>query len=233
MRRTVARGVFVTGTDTGVGKTVVAAALLRGLVREGLKVAGMKPVASGAELSACGLRNADALALARAANVKAAYETINPYCFAPPIAPHIAASDAGCVIDVRHLRQRFDALASTADCVVVEGAGGWLTPIGRAQTMADIAIALDLPVVLVIALKLGCINHALLTARALAAAGAELAGWVGNSIAPDFDRKADNIAALEGLLQQPAAAIVSYAAQRPDALELPAAAVRHLMAQAR
>jgi dethiobiotin synthetase len=233
MTRTCVRGVFVTGTDTGVGKTVIAAALMRALVRAGLKVAGMKPVASGSELTACGLRNADALALVQAANVAAAYETVNPYCFAPPIAPHIAAREAGCVIDVERLRQSFDALASRADCVVVEGAGGWLTPIGPAQTMADVAAALHLPVVLVVALKLGCINHALLTARALAADGAPLAGWIGNSIAPEFARKADNIAALERLLREPPAMIVSYASQLPDALELPAAAVRHLMAHPR
>jgi dethiobiotin synthetase len=233
MRRTAARAVFVTGTDTGVGKTVVAAALMRALVREGFKVAGMKPVASGAERTPAGLRNADALALVAAANVAAAYELVNPYCFAPPIAPHIAAREAGCVIDMERLRHSFDALASNADCVVVEGAGGWATPIGPAQTMADVATALQLPVLLVVALKLGCINHACLTARALAADGAALAGWIGNSITAEFDRKEDNIAELERLLQEPAATIVSYTSQLPEGLVLPAAAVRHLMARPR
>src|SRR5665213_3141995 len=155
-----ARGVFVTGTDTGVGKTVLAAALVRTLVRQGLRVAAMKPIASGADSTAAGLRNADALILAQAANVAAAYCTINPYCFAPAIAPHLAAREAGVVIDTALLCERFRELADRADCVVVEGAGGWLTPIGPAQTMADVAAALSLPVVLVVGLKLGCLNHA-------------------------------------------------------------------------
>ena len=225
----VARGVFVTGTDTGVGKTVIAVALIRALVRQGLRVAAMKPVASGAGLTSCGLRNADALALAEAANVTAAYETVNPYCFAPPIAPHIAAREAGSLIDTAVLHERFCELASLADCVIVEGAGGWLTPIGRGQTMADIASTLALPVVLVVGLRLGCLNHAALTARALASHAAQRAGWIGNSIDPEFDRKTDTIAALEELLQEPAAMIVSYASQTPEALELPLAAVMQLM----
>ena len=230
MREAGARGVFIAGTDTGVGKTVVAAALVRALVREGLLVAAMKPVAAGAELTPCGLRNADALRLIEAANVTAAYERVNPYCFAPPIAPHIAAHEAGSLIDTALLRECFQELADLSDCVVVEGAGGWLTPIGPGQTMADVAAALGLPVVLVVGLKLGCLNHAALTARALGSHGAGLAGWIGNSITPDFDRKTANIAALEKILKEPAATIVSYASQRPEALELPPAAARHLMA---
>jgi dethiobiotin synthetase len=222
--------VFITGTDTGVGKTVIAAALIRALVRAGLRVAAMKPVASGAHLSPGGLRNADALALLQAANVAAAYENVNPYCFAPPIAPHIAAREARALIDTALLQERFNELAALADCVVVEGAGGWLTPIGPVQTMADVASALHLPVVLVVGLKLGCINHAHLTARALANHGAGFAGWIGNSIAPEFDRKTATIAALENILKEPAAAIVSYASQTPEALELPTAAARHLTA---
>jgi dethiobiotin synthetase len=222
-------GVFVTGTDTGVGKTVVAAALIKSLARQGVRVAGMKPIASGASMTPSGLRNADALALMRSGNVAAAYETVNPYCFAAPIAPHIAARDARVVVDVELVRARFDALARASDCVVVEGAGGWLTPIGESASMADVAAALALPVVLVVALKLGCLNHALLTARALAAHGAGLAGWIGNSIDPAFERAADNIAELEQRLQR-AAAIVPYASHAPEALELPLAAARHLLA---
>jgi dethiobiotin synthetase len=230
MREAVARGVFIAGTDTGVGKTVVAAALVRALVREGLLVAAMKPVAAGAELTPCGLRNADALSLIEAANITAAYERVNPYCFAPPIAPHIAAHEAGSLIDTTLLRECFQELADVSDCVVVEGAGGWLTPIGPGQSMADVAAALCLPVVLVVGLKLGCLNHAALTARALGSHGAGLAGWIGNSITPDFARKTANIVALEEILKEPAATIVSYASRRPEALELPPAAARHLMA---
>jgi dethiobiotin synthetase len=224
-----ARGVFVTGTDTGVGKTVVAAALVRALVRQGLQVAAMKPIASGAGPTAAGLRNADALILAQAANVEAPYDTINPYCFAAPIAPHLAAREAGILIDTALLYERFAELANRADCVVVEGAGGWLTPIGPAQTMADVAAALSLSVVLVVGLKLGCLNHAQLTARALAAHAAGLRGWVGNSIDREFDRKEANIAALEELLQEPATAIVSFASQRPEELELAPTAARRLV----
>jgi dethiobiotin synthetase len=232
MRRVVKSGVFVTGTDTGVGKTVVAAALIKALARQGVRVAGMKPVAAGASMTPSGLRNADALALLQASNVAAAYETVNPYCFAAPIAPHIAARDASVVVNVEFLRQRFDELAKAADCVVVEGAGGWLTPISASASMADLAAALALPVVLVVGLKLGCLNHALLTARALAAHGAGLAGWIGNSIVPAFERAADNIAELEKRLR-PAAAIVPYASHAPEALELPLAAALDLMALSR
>ena len=120
MTRPAARGVFVTGTDTGVGKTVVAAALIRALARQGLRVAGMKPVAAGASATPSGLRNADALALMQAANVRAPYDTVNPYCFAAPIAPHIAARDARSAVDIDLIRRRFAELASDADCVVVE-----------------------------------------------------------------------------------------------------------------
>jgi dethiobiotin synthetase len=231
MTRPVGGGVFIAGTDTGVGKTVVAAALIRALARAGLRVAGMKPVAAGASATPSGLRNADALALLQAANVAAPYERVNPYCFAAPIAPHIAARDARVAIDIELIRGRFAELARDADCVVVEGAGGWLTPISERASMADIAAALALPVVLVVGLKLGCLNHACLTARALAAHAAGFAGWIGNSIDPAFERAADNIAELERRLQ-PAAAIVPYASHEPEALELPSAAALNLVARA-
>jgi dethiobiotin synthetase len=172
MTRPAARGVFVTGTDTGVGKTVVAAALIRALARQGLRVAGMKPVAAGASATPSGLRNADALALMQAANVRAPYDTVNPYCFAAPIAPHIAARDARSAVDIDLIRRRFAELASDADCVVVEGAGGWLTPVSEHASMADVAAALALPVVLVVGLRLGCLNHARLTAQASPAGSA-------------------------------------------------------------
>jgi dethiobiotin synthetase len=132
-------------------------------------------------------------------------------------------------MDIELLRQRFDELARDADCVVVEGAGGWLTPISDCASMADVAAALALPVVLVVGLKLGCLNHAFLTAGALAAHGVSLAGWIGNSIDPAFERAADNIGELEKRLQ-PAAAIVPYASHAPAALELPPAAALALMA---
>jgi dethiobiotin synthetase len=231
MTNAVARGVFIAGTDTGVGKTVIAAALIRALVRDGLRVAAMKPVAAGADMTASGLRNADALTLLAASNVAAPYERVNPYCFAAPIAPHIAARDAGITVDIELLRQRFAELASEADCVVVEGAGGWLTPISTGASMADVAAALALPAVLVVGLRLGCLNHAFLTVDAVAARGVPFAGWVGNSIDPAFERAADNIGELARRLQ-PAAAIVPYASHAPEALELPSAAARNLVARA-
>jgi len=226
------RGIFVTGTDTGVGKTVVATALIRTLARSGLRVAGMKPVASGAALTQDGLRNADALALMRASNVAAPYEVVNPYCFSAPIAPHIAAQEQRVVVDLALLRERYATLAAFADCVVVEGAGGWLSPVSITASMADVAAALALPVVLVVGLKLGCLNHAFLTARAIGAHAAGLAGWIGNRIDPEFERAAENIATLEGHLA-PAAAIVPYAAASPDSVELPVRAARDLMGLAR
>src|SRR4029077_5505559 len=150
-----ARGLFVTGTDTGVGKTLIACALVRGLVASGLQVAVMKPVASGAGRTSQGLRNADALALAECANVPQHYEEVNPFCFEPAISPHIAAEDAGIRIDIGRILQVYRGIAARADWVIVEGAGGWLAPVGEHESMADIARALALPVLLVVGLKLG------------------------------------------------------------------------------
>jgi len=207
------RGVFITGTDTGVGKTLVAAALIRMLAGLGVRVAGMKPVASGAERTAEGLRNADALALMNAANVAAAYDTVNPYCFETPIAPHIAAREAGVAIDVHLVRRRFEELAHDAELVVVEGAGGWLAPISATQTLADIALALEIPVILVVGLRLGCLNHALLTAESLASRRASLAGWIANHVDPEFERSAENLATLSARLQAEPLAVVPFVTQ--------------------
>jgi len=225
------RGLFIAGTDTGVGKTRVTVGLLRAMSTADRRVVGMKPVASGAEQTAEGLINADAAMIAAASPIIVPIRAINPYCFATPVSPHIAALRARQTIDIEPIVAAFAQLASYADFVLVEGTGGWLTPINREQTMADIATRLGLPVVLVVGLKLGCLNHAALTARALGSHGAGLAGWIGNSITPDFDRETANIAALEKILQEPAATIVSYASQGPEALELPPAAARQLMAR--
>lgn len=219
--------VFITGTDTGVGKTHVALALIRGLVRDGRRVAAMKPVAAGATREAAAtpqtsaicqpgaLRNEDALRLAAAANVAVPYETLNPYCLAPPISPHIAAEEAGIVIDPAVIRREFEKITSLADCVVVEGAGGWWAPISRTQTMEDIALALDLPVILVVGLRLGCLNHALLTASAVRASGLKLAHWIANGIEPRFERSAENVARLSAALGPPLA-VVPHSLHRAD-----------------
>lgn len=200
-------GLFVTGTDTGVGKTHVAVALIRGLVSEGKRVAAMKPVAAGAIREPEGLRNADALQLAAAANVTAPYQRVNPYCLVEPVSPNIAAEAARIVIDPAVIRREFDELATVADCIVVEGAGGWLAPISGARTMEAVALALDLPVVLVVGLRLGCLNHALLTAQAVRASGLELAHWVANTIEPQFERAAENVARLSAVLGPPLAIV--------------------------
>lgn len=215
---------FVTGTDTGVGKTLVSAALTRALVDRGLRVAVMKPVASGSDPTPRGPRNSDALALMAAANVTAPYEVVNPYCFLPPISPHIAAREAGVLVDLTLLRSRFDSLASAADCVIVEGAGGWLAPLSDTATMAELAAALSLPVLLVVGLRLGCLNHALLSRESIAARGMSFAGWVANAIDPSFDRAEENLAALTARLGAPPLARVPFLDRGLGAPDLRAAA---------
>jgi dethiobiotin synthetase len=210
------KGFFVTGTDTGVGKTVAAAALTRALVARGLRVAVMKPIASGSDPTREGLRNSDALTLMAAANVAAPYQAVNPYCFRPPISPHIAAREAGVAIDLAVLRSGFDSLAAGSDCVIVEGAGGWLAPISDSATMADLAAALDLPVLLVVGLRLGCLNHALLTRESLSTRGVAFAGWIANAVDAHFDRSAENLATLTARLGAPPLARLPFLAQ-PDA----------------
>lgn len=202
-----ARGFFVTGTDTGVGKTLFAAALTRAFARGGARVAVMKPVASGAVRAPEGLRSEDALTLMAEASVAAPYETVNPYCFLPPIAPHIAAAQVGMRIDLDVLRARYRSLASGVDCVIVEGAGGWLAPITRDAGMAEIACTLDLQVILVVGMRLGCLNHALLTYESIRARAGNFAGWVANGIDPAMERAAENHETLRQRLGEPLAVI--------------------------
>jgi len=203
-----ARSVFVAGTDTGVGKTHVAVRLIRTFAKEGLRVAGMKPVAAGAEQRPEGLRNDDAVALIGASNVDAPYSLVNPVCLPLATSPHIAARAAGVTIDVGVLVERYRELAQRADVVVVEGAGGWLAPIGETRggvgpSMQDVAVALALPVLLVVGVRLGCINHALLTQEAILRAGLEIEGWVANPVEPGFDDSGEYVAALEERLEPP------------------------------
>lgn len=206
------RGVFITGTDTEVGKTFVATALVRSLVDAGHRIAGMKPIAAGAEETADGPQNTDAIALRAAANVPAPYEIVNPYCLKLPASPHIAAAKEGISVKIAPIVQAFGQLTRHSDLVVVEGAGGWLAPINESETMADIAIALDLPVILVVGLRLGCLNHALLTAQAVEARGLALAGWIGNHLQPRFEHAAENLATLEARLPAPLLEVVSFQA---------------------
>lgn len=191
-----ARGFFVTGTDTGVGKTLVACALLHAFASRGLRAVGMKPVAAGAEWRDGVLINDDVAQLMAASNVTAPRELINPYCFEPPIAPHIAASLAGVEISINRLLTCFDQLAVRAERVIVEGAGGFCVPLNARETSADLAQRLALQVVMVVGMRLGCINHALLTAEAIRARGLLLAGWIANHIGPAMAQADANVATL-------------------------------------
>jgi dethiobiotin synthetase len=203
-----ARGLFVTGTDTGVGKTHVAAALLRGLAAIGWRAAAMKPVAAGIDAGA--RINADVAALAGAANVDVPLADVNPYAFESPIAPHVAAARAGVAIDVETIAAAYERIAARAQAVVVEGAGGALVPLGIRADMLDIAARLHLPVLLVVGVRLGCLNHALLSAVAIRARGLVLAGWVANRIDPAMDAADDNIRLLEYSLPAPLCAEVEW-----------------------
>ena len=208
-------GFFVTGTDTGVGKTLVACSLIRAFAARGQRVVGMKPVASGAALRGNELVHDDVERLIAAGNVAAPREHVNPYCFAPAIAPHIAAAEAGMRIDLEHILRCFTALAVRADHVVVEGIGGFRVPLGAGADTAQLAARLALPVVLVVGMRLGCLNHALLTAEAIAGRGLALAGWVANHVDPQMAAADENVQALEALLAAPLIARIAFAAA-PD-----------------
>jgi len=173
-------------------------------------VAAMKPVASGCMQTPAGLRNDDAEALRAAMTVRAAYGDVNPYAFEPAIAPHIAAMEAGCPIDFGVLDGCYKRLCRQSDVIIVEGAGGWLAPLDATRTFADLAVRWQLDVVLVVGLRLGCLNHALLTAEAIEARGLKLAGWVGNSVDPDFERREANTDTLRSRLAANCLGIFPY-----------------------
>ena len=199
-----AEGWFVTGTDTGVGKTLIASALLVFAAQQGRRTVGLKPLASGSEWTAQGLRNEDALRLQASATQKLSYEEVNPVALEPAIAPHVALQERGWMLDAAQLLAMCQpALLHPHDVAVVEGAGGWRVPLNDHETMADFARLLGFPVVLVVGLRLGCINHALLSAAAIRADGLELAGWVGNQIDPSLARVEDNLATLDRMLPAP------------------------------
>lgn len=203
-------GVFVTGTDTHVGKTWISLGLLTGLKGRGLRVGAMKPVASGCTDTAQGLRNDDALRLQATANVPLPYERVNPVSLAPPIAPHLAAREAHTRIDVDALAAAYREIARECDWTVVEGVGGWRVPLNDSQTLADLVKAMGLPVILVVAIRLGCLNHGLLTAEAIRHEGIELRGWVANRTDPEMPHAQDNIDALRARLDAPLLGVVPY-----------------------
>ncbi|MGD9662576.1 MAG: dethiobiotin synthase [Porticoccaceae bacterium] len=207
---------FVSGTDTDVGKTFVASALLARAGQLGLRTAGFKPVAAGAQSTAEGLRNGDALELMAAANQVLPYNAVNPYCFEAAIAPHIAAAEQGVEVSVDTLLKAMERFRATAvDFSLVEGAGGWRVPLNSQQSFADFAVALNVPVIMVVAMRLGCINHAVLTAEAIAGDGLPLAGWVANqAVAAVMPHYRDNVRTLQALLPAPLLGEIPYCPQK-------------------
>ncbi len=206
-------GFFITGTDTGVGKTHVTAALLRAASQLGYSTVGMKPVAAGFEKHGDLWRNDDVEALIAASSVKADRKLVNPYALRAAIAPHIAAEQQGVALRIPPLRAAFDALAEQADVVLVEGVGGFVVPIDVEHDTGDLAIALNLPVILVVGMRLGCLNHALLTAEAINRRGLSLAGWVANDLGTNMAEFGANLDAIERRLDLPTLAVLPW---RPD-----------------
>lgn len=207
---------FVTGTDTEVGKTVASCALLQAAALRGYRTVGYKPVASGSEMTTDGLRNGDALALQRNSTLSLAYQDINPYTFAEPTSPHIISADEGRPILATVMSDGLRALEAQADWVLVEGAGGWFTPLSTTLTFADWVLAEQLPVILVVGVKLGCINHAMLTAQAVQHAGLTLAGWVANDVTPPGKRHQEYMATLSRVLPAPLLGEIPWLDESPE-----------------
>lgn len=218
---------FIAGTDTGVGKTLAAVALLEKARAAGLTTAAVKPVAAGCERHREGLRNSDALDLQRAMTLALSYDQVNPVALAPPVAPHIAAREAEVPVTAAGLAEHCRRVQGLgADLLLVEGAGGWRVPLNDDETLADLVRLLGLPVILVVGIRLGCINHALLTAEAIRADGIPLAGWIANTVDPAISRYRDNVEALAQRLQGPLLGEIPFmdapsGARGADALTLP------------
>ncbi len=204
---------FVTGTDTGVGKTLVSCALLHALGARGCRTAGFKPVAAGCEADG---RNGDAIALQAAATTAFSHEQVNPYCLTEEIAPHVAAQREGVRIELPRILALYRELAAQCDMVIVEGAGGFAVPLNEREDSSDLARELGLPVILVVGMRLGCLSHALLTARAISDCGLKCAGWVANTVNPDMAALPDNIAALRERIAAPLLGVLPHMTE-PDA----------------
>ncbi|WP_230352073.1 dethiobiotin synthase [Lelliottia sp. WAP21] len=204
---------FVTGTDTEVGKTVASSALLQAARLQGFLTAGYKPVASGSDMTPDGLRNTDALTLQRHSALTLSYQAVNPYTFAEPTSPHIVSADEQRPIDFAVMSAGLKALEKSAEWVLVEGAGGWFTPLSETQTFADWVSLERLPVILVVGVKLGCINHAMLTAQAIQRSGLPLAGWIANDVVPPGRRHQEYLATLKRLLPAPCLGEIPWLAE--------------------
>ncbi len=207
---------FITGTDTEIGKTFVTCALLHSARVAGLSAVGYKPIAAGAEEIDGIWSNEDARRLQNASSPGFLLDEINPLCLREPVAPHIAAASENIVLDVPPLVAGFERLAKRADCVLVEGVGGFRVPLDDRLDTADLALAMRLPVILVVGMRLGCINHALLTAEAIAARGLHLAGWVANTLAPRMNRFDENLEALAARLPAPLLGVVPFSEAGPQ-----------------
>jgi dethiobiotin synthetase len=206
------QGIFVTGTDTGCGKTEISLGLVLALQQRGLSVQTMKPVASGCERRAEGLRSGDAVRLGAQASREMPYELVNPYAFQSPVAPHIAAGQEGTDIDRLVIHERAELLGAGADLLVVEGVGGWRVPLGPSLFVSDLPRELGLPVLMVVGMRLGCINHSLLTAEGVQGTGNRLAGWVANQIDPEMQVRDENLATLAALIAAPFLGLVPWMA---------------------
>jgi dethiobiotin synthetase len=202
--------VFITGTDTEVGKTFYSRLLLRSLSAHGLHTAAMKPLASGAQMQNGKLRNNDALLLQQAATTSFSYELCNPYCFEAAIAPHLAAKQVGVRIDSNLILHAYEQLKQQADITLVEGVGGWMVPVDDDQTVADLVQLMRLPVILVVAMRLGCINHALLTAENIKMRGLALLGWVANVIEPEMSHLDENIESIAQRIHAPLLDVIEF-----------------------
>ena len=207
--------VYVTGTDTGIGKTLASCALLHALRGHGLRVAGMKPVASGCERIDGEWKNADAMALQQAGEPAIAYADINPFALEHPLAPELAARDAGLEVCLPSILAAHARLAERTDALIIEGVGGWAAPLSASLMQADLVRTLRVPVLLVVGLRLGCLNHALLSARSIAADGAHLAGWIASHVDPAMERVDDNLATLRERLPVPCWGVLPHA-EHPD-----------------
>jgi len=229
MRENKPVGFFITGTDTDVGKTYVAAQIIKAFAQSGVRVSGYKPIASGAELSEGRWVNSDALSLIKEASVTLPYETVNPYCFEPAIAPHIAAEQVSVQIDQQQIMSAYKKHFEHSELVIVEGAGGWKVPLTDELSFDDVALDLALPVVLVVGMKLGCINHALLTEEAILNKGCRIVGWVANSCSGGFEQLPENLDALNKRMRSPCIGVFRYKEPEENNIELDEKALNSLV----